>query len=1301
VADLYYYEQGYIDDGYHVYIANAVIEISPYIEDGYIEAGYYDDYSAQSGLVCDAEIVSGELVDASGTWTTEFAVTATVENIKQFASSQNSEFAQTTAAGRILETGAEFTGAFTPTLTADAFKNHTAILDTVSTLSVDAVANRSANVLLEHIADLNAMAAKTAVSSATMAASASQSTQAQQTSSAQSQLTSLASINFNGGRRNLANAVLNSQFAIPRLTVFKSYERPLMLKQSVGTITIDTSVKQFGAGSLFWNGTNRYLEYYYSRTVPTPIRGQIVDFWIKRTSTNANSNILTFNDGTRDYIRLFIGSGDLVTLQFHSTSTRTITSSQALDSNWNHVAVAWDSDSARTSLYVNGQRQGTLTFIPSAVSAQQLLRIGNNTSNTSTVNLDEVRYLAGGEGFAAAQGFDPNSTTCTVPSAQAINTDNTNALFHFNTDFSDDVSGIRSFEAQLSATAALTAQANANIKTATAAVTATASLSVVIGRQQPAEAQLEAAQTLAVTVSKFVGITSDANTSTTVTAVIGSIRSFEIQAGSLFTPQVDVEAQLAGVALLESQATIIIDAVKSTDIIAPLTTESAQSTTATVTAGLASALSSDTTVTATVTRIQPAAADLTAEFTLVEITDKIAGLAVLANSLFTQTTTADKLKIVTVALASESQVTVTAVKTTDINSTQNSEFAQNADNVRVRFADSQQSAQAEITTDAVKTVSVISDQSALTTQTTTAVKSVDAIPQLESIATQLTVAFQNATGTVTLSSTATLSAIIGSIKQFPLNQITGLGATSNQYGVIGFDQSLFPPPVGSTAILRARAQGWTFGVWVKRDTITGEYQCIAEGTVSSNENNGGIVLKNSDVRIRTNFDPDEPGGQWNGVAPTDSEWHHYLFRTRPPAPGDIVRQWNLWIDGVYQGLSSQNSSAGDLNFAGRYGSGEGELLGGLRLGNGSIIQESGFAGGGPNNLLGGVAQVWMGFTTDTQFRVERFYSGFVDMGSAGTSTGLPTPVFYNVLTQPYTGVTWNAVSPVPSLASTPLGLPSLIAQATVLVGITTAVLSVSNQVVTTELVANAVVIRSGQSSLESNFASTAQGLGIFGITANFTSNASLTATPFRIKQFASTLTSEATITAIVGATEQFDSNLNSEFTLEIDVEVKPPIRIEADLSSTVTLTADVSSFTDSITLMVSFGELTADVTVIPPIRIEADLESEFTVTAIIGSVEQFAVLTASSGTLDCDPVKTTGILEQFTSEFTQSTDTFKFTGIVADFLAFNTQLTLGEVINIDPYLQLKIKPEHRALKILQETRVKTIESETRVNTIKE
>ena len=95
-------------------------------------------------------------------------------------------------------------------------------------------------------------------------------------------------------------------------------------------------------------------------------------------------------------------------------------------------------------------------------------------------------------------------------------------------------------------------------------------------------------------------------------------------------------------------------------------------------------------------------------------------------------------------------------------------------------------------------------------------------------------------------------------------------------------------------------------------------------------------------------------------------------------------------------------------------------------------------------------------------------------------------------------------------------------------------------------------------------------------------------------------------------------------------------------------------------------------------------------------------LQASLGTLSCSIDR----LRQFNSNL--SAVIYDFTAspqyiirITATFSAFNSQLTVGDVINLDPALTLRVRPESRIIKITQETRVRRILPETRVNIIED
>jgi hypothetical protein len=545
----------------------------------------------------------------------------------------------------------------------------------------------------------------------------------------------------------------------------------------------------------------------------------------------------------------------------------------------------------------------------------------------------------------------------------------------------------------------------------------------------------------------------------------------------------------------------------------------------------------------------------------------------------------------------------------------------------------------------------------------------------------------------------TVTAIIGVIRQFPLNQITGLGANSEQYGRIEFDQSFFPPPVGSAPNLSVRKNNWTFSVWVKRDTINGAFQCIAEGLVTAQSgdtpnNNGGIVLKNDDVRIRFNYDPDEGGAQWNNVAPTDTEWHHYLFRSRTNSTNETfpADTWDLWIDGLYKNTALYQA-AGDLEFAGRYNSNEGTLYGGLRLGYGLIAGDEGNYGIAGAPLLGGVAQVWMGSTTDDQFRVERFYSGLLDMGDAGTSTGLPTPVFYNKLTQPYTGVTWaSETPPVPRLASTPLTLPSLPAPFTLTVEsvtvleVTANLQSVSSLTVTASRNLNISADITVSASLEVAYTrerfvsadlSTASSLSAdINVTrsdsATLTASASMDCVNTRVRISDDTVTAESTLTVTIGEITEFTASLESQFTQTTEISRTRIVSATAESVSTVTAQID-DRIRDQSAALTSAATVTVTATRIP--SISAALTSEFT---LVGEAEKFVI---GQGVLSV--------------VFTQTTAAFKVVFAQASLVVEGFQLTQGDILNFDPCREIKVDQETRIAKILPESRLFIVDSETR------
>jgi hypothetical protein len=610
---------------------------------------------------------------------------------------------------------------------------------------------------------------------------------------------------------------------------------------------------------------------------------------------------------------------------------------------------------------------------------------------------------------------------------------------------------------------------------------------------------------------------------------------------------------------------------------------------------------------------------------------------------------------------------------------------------------------ANVSAQALKLRQLSSSASAVVTQTVSSVITARAQAIWTSAFSPTITARASVSNGSNFSSNFSLTALTGVRRQFPLNQLTGLGTTSSQYGTIDFNQSLFPAPVGSGlsgGTLSARDNYWTFSVWVKRDTVNGAYQTIAEGLVQeqtggSSLNNGGIVLKNNDVRIRFNFDADEPGASWQDVAPTDTEWHHYLFRSiiNPANETYPVESWNLWIDGVYQGSRTSYFSGRDLQFAGRYGSGNGNLYGGLRLGFGQIAQDEGSREIISSPLLGGVAQVWMGITTDSQFRLERFYSGFVDLGSDGTATGLPTPVFYNKLTDPYTGVTLNpGATPVPSPASTPLGLPSVQARFSLTGNNVTVIENTVNiqSVATISATANRILRNSATMTSTATVSATV--VKTVRAVSDFVSTSTMSTVGQRLRFGLSSLTSAATFTATAFKVKPFASTLATVVTTSIT-----GLRIR---SVSETLTGRFTAFAqptdrtrDAIALQAGAFSLNITYTRIRPGA--GAITATATATTSSLSVKRAVGTLRSAFTLTADAKKVIVNTANLTASFAITSIIFRAVIAQANLSANGFVLTQGDILNFDPCREIPVDPETRLARLLPESRLLIVESETR------
>lgn len=1320
--DQFYYEYGYIDEKYFVYIAEAEVVMGPYIDEGYIEYNYYEDYSALSSLTCDFDVVTGVTVEASGSWSSEFAVTALVGNIKQVASAQSSEFAQTTAAGRIVEANAAFTDAFTPTLIADAFKNHTAALETQATMTVTAVVDRSANVLLEHIAALNLMADRFAGASASQTATTTAVTDASGVFVAASDISVISSIDPDVFRVEFFPATAISAASNIFASRYLGEGRPRNLTAVTGPVYTTTS--KFGSHALTSSSTVRYDN--IQGAIPEPNQTWAMQFWLAAGDTSSpdvtfisfsrilggNRFIQISNTDNSRFITVSVQKKNLTPSPSYTTSNQLTRSSTV----YNHVAIVYES--GYLAVWINGTR-GIYADLTANINDDWTGRLNEDDPTRLQISLTNSRSL---DDFVFVHdsnlGFSPSSTTITVPTTRSENDlDKTQFLYHFDNDLSDDISLTQTAASNLSMAVALSAQANPNTKQIAADISSTLSLTAQAGLILDYAADISSESTSAATVQATKRAVSAVSAESAQTTTVNPLRDFEIAAGALFAPQITVQAQLAGVALLETQSQSSVQAVKTARVESSIIALASITTTTTRTAGAAATATVIADISADTIRQRSAASTASMESTLVADSDKILGLAINAVATASVTVAVVKLKIAFADAASSAATTVAAVKTTDISSDFAVSTAINTLNVRVRFSDSAQTSAFTQNTLAVKTTDIASTQNSQFTDTTQAVKTADAVIAALTLFSPTVDADFTVRPQVFLESQATLSLTATRIFDIDIKQtISGVNFANDSLIKIRNTQPINPPFTQSAPFLVS------FWAYEPNGTLLDWFPFDVNGDIGRLQIQSGTVTWENLVDSGN----DRRRVQWT----VDTGlWHHYLIYA---ASNSTAR---LYLDG--EEVTGTVTTIDDGNqpplppSSDQIATDNTWILGANTSNWRNSINEVTDGAHSINSMQGAVTQFvayWINTpdATDSAVR-QRFYdNGYVDLGTDGTLSGSDQPTVYLRLTDTddltqrgtvtdqlvewrqvtvtdydpsWDNVDWSLTSAyTPTVDNlTVQGLQSRFAVAVRFIGVF--LYQVNINAVTAQITLASRTRASAVAMSTSLSLTVVAGGGVFGGTAQVLAQTTLSSTVTNIRSSAVTMEATASMVPAVGFIKLFEIAVLAETTVVAAVDVKPPIRIEADLVSATTVVCDASSFTDAIALFASSGQLIADVTLIPPIRIEADLQAEFTVSAIVGSIEQFAVLTVSSGTMQISAVKTTDIVQDLTADSQAALEAKKFTGIIGAFTALYAQVTVIDIINIDPYLTLVVKPETRAVIILPENRIITIDSETRVNII--
>lgn len=336
-------------------------------------------------------------------------------------------------------------------------------------------------------------------------------------------------------KTTLASAQINSNASVSAIGYILN-KRPRQIRLTTGTPSFNSANKVIGTHSLLVP-TNSAANYHRSNDFYIrPNEDFVIEAFINSTAYGSaqSPNIIAHTGygetGEGGYWQLRLGGGSNRYLQFVYTdindTVNTVSSNFTIAANtWYYVAV----QKVGTTLYIktstyNGSTWGAVTT-RSTTSVSFLNTWGQTPgSNYLTFGYVGTNYYGGYiDEFYYARGTNtlrqfavsgtPNKIEYGADSA-------TQALFHFDNSYVDDISGIVTAGATLSSSTNLTAQAQDRTKDGSANLTGSASLLVAVGRIRPFVDIQVSSSTLSVSGNVTKPFQASANSLTSVNAIV-------------------------------------------------------------------------------------------------------------------------------------------------------------------------------------------------------------------------------------------------------------------------------------------------------------------------------------------------------------------------------------------------------------------------------------------------------------------------------------------------------------------------------------------------------------------------------------------------------------------------------------------------------------------------------------------------------------------------------------------------------------------------------------------------------------
>ena len=153
------------------------------------------------------------------------------------------------------------------------------------------------------------------------------------------------------------------------------------------TAGASASVGYDDAAGVTFDGTTGYISTGVTN-IPKPDAKQTISVRVKLASTSGTQDIVAFNDGAGDGIKLGLNAGTLSAWTWAGTSL--ITAPTPVDGAWHSVIYSWDGTT--NNLYVDGvAATSTVTAHPTGTITQGVLGSADGTQEFLNGSLDDVR----------------------------------------------------------------------------------------------------------------------------------------------------------------------------------------------------------------------------------------------------------------------------------------------------------------------------------------------------------------------------------------------------------------------------------------------------------------------------------------------------------------------------------------------------------------------------------------------------------------------------------------------------------------------------------------------------------------------------------------------------------------------------------------------------------------------------------------------------------------------------------------------------------------------------------------------